>query len=538
VLTHTSPTGKVTTNVYNVAGKLITTTKPDGTVFTFDSITGNVLSESYSNGLVNTISTNPNQTVITGSSGLITTVGNNAFGEVNQYKIENGSWTKNYIYTYYADGNIKTISLNGTLLQTFTYDLNGELTRVDDAAANQSIRYTYDAVGNAINVLTYAYTTGTLDTALTTQNYTYNTQNQRTGLSYDAYGNLTSLGGYSFTWSNGRLSGAANGTKAISYTYNYNGIRMSKTVNNVTTDYAVDDNNNVIEQDDGTNNVKFVYDSNGLPIYMIFNGTTYDYEKNLQGDVIGLLDSTGNEVVSYTYDVWGVQTSCTGSMASTLGIANPLRYRGYYFDGDIGLYYLQSRYYSPELMRFISQDDPGFSNAQGQPLGSNLYAYCLNNPVMNVDPTGCLSATQVFNMFSIATIFSMFMAMMYANYAYGLAAVGVHILKLVTPISLKAFWWNPKAALILIAAAVIVVVAAIVIYYAKKSKESAKARATDCPSWLAGGMNAKPPKWGESAQEYATRLLDIKYRPGKWKKGAGTEFNQIVKYLQRHMGMK
>lgn len=75
-------------------------------------------------------------------------------------------------------------------------------------------------------------------------------------------------------------------------------------------------------------------------------------------------------------------------MADALGITNPLRYRGYYFDTETGLYYLQSRYYSPNLMRFISQDDPVLSNAQGQPLGSNLYEYCFNNPVMNCDYTG------------------------------------------------------------------------------------------------------------------------------------------------------
>ena len=75
-------------------------------------------------------------------------------------------------------------------------------------------------------------------------------------------------------------------------------------------------------------------------------------------------------------------------MADTIGAINPLRYRGYYYDTETELYYLQSRYYSPDLMRFISQDDVKLSNAQGEPLGSNLYAYCLNNPVMNSDYTG------------------------------------------------------------------------------------------------------------------------------------------------------
>ena len=93
-------------------------------------------------------------------------------------------------------------------------------------------------------------------------------------------------------------------------------------------------------------------------------------------------------MVEYTYDIWGKLVSITGSLADTVGAINPLRYRGYYYDTETQLYYLQSRYYSHDLMRFISQDDPVFSNAQGEPLGSNLYAYCLNNPVMNSDPSG------------------------------------------------------------------------------------------------------------------------------------------------------
>ena len=110
----------------------------------------------------------------------------------------------------------------------------------------------------------------------------------------------------------------------------------------------------------------------------------------MQGDIVALLDENGNTVVEYTYDIWGKLLGITGSLADTIGAINPLRYRGYYYDTETQLYYLQSRYYSPDLMRFISQDDPVLSNDQGQPLGSNLYAYCLNNPVVNSDPSGML----------------------------------------------------------------------------------------------------------------------------------------------------
>ena len=108
----------------------------------------------------------------------------------------------------------------------------------------------------------------------------------------------------------------------------------------------------------------------------------------MQGDIVGILDANGNTVVEYTYDIWGKLLGIIGELADTIGAINPLRYRGYYYDTETTLYYLQSRYYSPDLMRFISQDDPVLSNAQGEPLGSNLYVYCLNNPVMHVDYTG------------------------------------------------------------------------------------------------------------------------------------------------------
>lgn len=155
----------------------------------------------------------------------------------------------------------------------------------------------------------------------------------------------------------------------------------------------MDENNNVVKQYElvngvETNVIEFVYDSNNTPIYFTYNNATYYYEKNMQGDIVAILDANGNTVVEYAYNIWGELVSTTGTLADTLGVINPLRYRGYYYDTETNLYYLQSRYYSTGLMRFISQDDPVFSNAQGEPLGSNLYAYCLNNPVNNSDESG------------------------------------------------------------------------------------------------------------------------------------------------------
>ena len=112
----------------------------------------------------------------------------------------------------------------------------------------------------------------------------------------------------------------------------------------------------------------------------------YYYATNLQGDVVAILDSNGTAVVKYTYDAWGKVFEPTGSMASTLGIHNPLRYRGFVYDTETGLYYLQSRYYDPEMGRFINADI-FVSTGQGV-LGYNMFSYCLNNPVNYVDRSG------------------------------------------------------------------------------------------------------------------------------------------------------
>ncbi len=122
-----------------------------------------------------------------------------------------------------------------------------------------------------------------------------------------------------------------------------------------------------------------------------YNGTAYAYLYNLQGDVIGLVDSNGTKMVSYSYDAWGKPISKTGSLATTLGKLNPFRYRGYIFDEETGLYYLRSRYYNPNLCRFINADDVEAMGADGDINGYQLFIYCMNDPVNNKDEAGSWS---------------------------------------------------------------------------------------------------------------------------------------------------
>lgn len=93
--------------------------------------------------------------------------------------------------------------------------------------------------------------------------------------------------------------------------------------------------------------------------------------------------------IYYTYDSWGKLISKGGSLASTVGEKNPYRYRGYRYDAETGLYYLQSRYYNPEWGRFVNGDDTGILQlSKGELLEVNLFAYANNNPVMNSDKMG------------------------------------------------------------------------------------------------------------------------------------------------------
>ena len=104
-----------------------------------------------------------------------------------------------------------------------------------------------------------------------------------------------------------------------------------------------------------------------------------------------LHDEAGTKVVEYSYDVWGVPLTVTGTLADTIGQKNPIRYRGYYYDSETEFYYLNTRYYDPEIGRFINAD--GYVSTGQGVTGYNMFAYCLNNPINRVDYSGDSSTT-------------------------------------------------------------------------------------------------------------------------------------------------
>jgi len=186
--------------------------------------------------------------------------------------------------------------------------------------------------------------------------------------SYDAKNKLTNYNGRSIS-------------------YDASGIRTSKTSNGVTTKYYLN-GTNIIEQTDGIDTLHFYYDGSNELIGFNHNGKDYFYIKNQQGDITDITNSNGEIVASYEYDPWGAVISVSDNTYLSIGTINPFRYRSYYYDYNIDMYYLNSRYYDPETGRFINCDDVSYIGASGTEIGYNAFAYCENDAVNNIDPNG------------------------------------------------------------------------------------------------------------------------------------------------------
>lgn len=335
-----------------------------------------------------------------------------------------------YTYTYDKLGNILSVT-DGTYTTSYEYDSLNQLTRVNDEKAGKTYTYSYTN-GNITGQNEYAYTISDLGEPLNTKTWEYNdstwsdllTNYNGTPITYDEIGNPLTIGEKSLSWTGRQLQSITDGDSEISYTYNGDGLRTSKTVNGETTNYYY--NGSILAgQKSGDNTLVFMYDNNSDIFGFIYNDTEYYYIKNAQNDVIAIADANGTVLVKYEYDAWGRinkiisrngkditnseeyeyrekydpdtgewKTVCDefgepiqfATKSSTLARINPILYRSYYYDKETEWYYLNTRYYSPDMCRFINADGI-IQTGQGM-LDKNMFAYCLNNPVNYKDDNG------------------------------------------------------------------------------------------------------------------------------------------------------
>ena len=311
-------------------------------------------------------------------------------------------------YTYDEMGNITHVKKNGVIEVRYTYDKLSRLIREDNKLLNKTYTFLYDNNGNILFKKIYDFTLCTQleleeKTPLSTTHNKYGfdqlKENGPYTCTYDKLGNPNIYKNKSMIWECGRR---LKKYKDIELNYDGFGRRIKKGE----LEFTYDLSGRLLGQSNG---IEFIYDENemiGLLHTTIRQGeiledgtieeikTTkkYYYQKDVSGNVIALLDEKGIHVVHYVYDAWGNHevVDLNGEVIedkSHIGHVNPIRYRSYYYDSDFGFYYLKTRYYDPKVGRFINMDDTAFL-APDVINGLNLYAYCGNNPVMNVDPNG------------------------------------------------------------------------------------------------------------------------------------------------------
>ena len=337
-------------------------------------------------------------------------------------------------FEYYYDplGRIKTekYTASGSSSSiTYAYDQFGRLIRENNPYLDKSVTYEYNESGNMTSAKTYNYTTAeTLSGTPTTQTFTYDATHKdrltsfgNKAITYNANGEMASFDGWTYSWSKGKLTNKSKGTRATgrySYSFSYNALGQRVAIGysyltnlssqipvqigeviSYSKKYYYDNAGRLMFETKASTlygggsdyyEIAYLYDQSsmvGMELTKNNQSTLYYFQRNLLGDVVAIYDTNGTLKVRYIYDAWGNCTIASGSDMQ-LAIDNPIRYRGYYYDQDTGLYYLNARYYNPELRRFISPDDTAYLDPETVD-GLNLYVYCCNDPVNYADPSGC-----------------------------------------------------------------------------------------------------------------------------------------------------
>ena len=292
----------------------------------------------------------------------------NSYDEYNyEYQLVNGNPVVNKIIYQEQTKN------------EFVYDEFGRL--IKEIRGSNEDNYSYDIRGNIVNKngVAYYYESPFMDRLTKVGN---------DAISYDVIGNISSYKGVNYTYLGKKLTSITSDDLNISFAYNDANQRIKK-INNSTgeTTYYVYENGLLKFEYTGNNWISYLYLDSKV-IGFIKNGSSpYYYIYDGIGNIVSIMNSNNERVVNYEYDAFGNVFSITGPENSSLGVPNHFRYKGYYYDTETNLYFLKTRYYSPELCRFISPDSVNYLDPDSIN-GLNLYAYCENDPVNMVDPSG------------------------------------------------------------------------------------------------------------------------------------------------------
>ncbi|MCU0105221.1 hypothetical protein N7603_06080 [Acholeplasma vituli] len=304
-------------------------------------------------------------------------------------------------YNYDALGNvIEMITPEGTY--EYKYDFMGRLIEEYNPALIQTIKMEYTNQ----NLIKKTFYDDKTTTVVKQMEFLTNSEDQLVyvgtvengnetplDITYDPkyVGNPLSIGTKQLTWEGRRLKQIIDGTNTFTYTYNEQGLRTKKNIKGVETKYYLQGSNIVAEKKNGQT-IQYIYNEQNQLVGFEHQQNNYFYVRDLLGIIRNIIDVNGNIVVTYKYDGWGnhkVYGSSNVENTSTdfIGNINPFRYKGYYYDVETEWYYLESRYYSPLLSRFINMDHTQYLEP-GTIDSVNLFAYCGNNPVMYSDPSG------------------------------------------------------------------------------------------------------------------------------------------------------
>lgn len=305
-----------------------------------------------------------------------------------------------FSYKYDDQNRLKSIKINNRPYVEYTYDWAGQLSQIEDLKNNTKTIYKYDLAGNITEKMKLSE-----GEKWKIDQYKYDDKNWKDRLTkfnedeikYDNVGNPIKYGDMSLSWISGRqLETVNNDNQYIEYMYDENGLRQNKTIYKTKGNYPIYTyryfwNYGTLVGYDIYNHksnkldtVTFIIDDEKITHGFIVNDTEiYVYEKNANDDIIGIYNN-GDKIAEYTYGSFGELISIVEN--SEAALFNILFYRGYCYDRETDMYYLKSRYYMPEWGRFLNADT--YVDTGTGIFGTNMFAYCENDPINFVDPDG------------------------------------------------------------------------------------------------------------------------------------------------------